>query len=724
MVNNKLRITIFLAIAICMCAIITGCGKTKKSTSLNEKVLSSVEVVAVDNKYTINNNEIHVLYGEDINFAKRDFCIIVYFDNNTWLTVEENFEFSTNITQNSSIGEYKLEFKYENLIKEIKVIINPFNITSDNVIVNGVYHKIYTGLPIEQELSVKMGDKVLLKDIDYTIEYINNVNIGVSSVIVTGKGNFVGNLELTFEILPADINNAKIEFDNDFVYTGNEIKPEIEIKYNNVVLVENIDFTVEIFNNIDATNNAYIKIKGIGNFRNELTKNFKISPKVLPCGEWVYTNDYIYTGDIYEVKLTNLPSEVDVKYSCNTGIDAGIYNAIADFKLKEGLKVANYVLPSKQTLKWEINPASLEKANIMIESGLRYTGNSIEPEIIVKLGNVELLSNKDYLISYYNNINASNNAKVVIRGKGNYCGEVESEFTILPQEINFDVSWNYDLEGFAYCGKEYVVNLLQIPDCVEASYTNNSGIDADYYVAEVKYKIKESDKNNYILSKTSDTLNWQIKPAKISRGILNAINSQVYTGYELKPQINIFMNLYNESSGQIDNLTSLKEGVDYTVEYLNNVNVGNASVIIKGIGNYDDEIVKNFEIIKILDESENTWPTNILQDFGIVLTKPTFGKVDFVNTEDDFVELRLTNVNVEMFNSIIEELYNNNEFSYLGEGLMNKEDLLLEDDGMISFSARNSEQESYVLCDITYIITDNNYYNCPKNTIIFYIEQY
>ena len=236
MVNNKLRITIFLAIAICMCAIITGCGKTKKSTSLNEKVLSSVEVVAVDNKYTINNNEIHVLYGEDINFAKRDFCIIVYFDNNTWLTVEENFEFSTNITQNSSIGEYKLEFKYENLIKEIKVIINPFNITSDNVIVNGVYHKIYTGLPIEQELSVKMGNKVLLKDIDYTIEYINNVNIGLSSVIVTGKGNFVGNLELTFEILPADINNAKIEFDNDFVYTGNEIKPEIEIRYNNIVL--------------------------------------------------------------------------------------------------------------------------------------------------------------------------------------------------------------------------------------------------------------------------------------------------------------------------------------------------------------------------------------------------------------------------------------------------------------------------------------------------------
>ena len=42
--------------------------------------------------------------------------------------------------------------------------------------------------------------------------------------------------------------------------------------------------------------------------------------------------------------------------------------------------------------------------------------------------------------------------------------------------------------------------------------------------------------------------------------------------------------------------TEVEEIGDYTVEYANNVNVGNASVVIKGVGKYKGEIVRTFKI--------------------------------------------------------------------------------------------------------------------------------
>ena len=41
----------------------------------------------------------------------------------------------------------------------------------------------------------------------------------------------------------------------------------------------------------------------------------------------------------------------------------------------------------------------------------------------------------------------------------------------------------------------------------------------------------------------------------------------------------------------------LTEGVDYTVSYSNNIEVGTAEVIIKGIGNYTGEYRKDFQIV-------------------------------------------------------------------------------------------------------------------------------
>lgn len=63
-----------------------------------------------------------------------------------------------------------------------------------------------------------------------------------------------------------------------------------------------------------------------------------------------------------------------------------------------------------------------------------------------------------------------------------------------------------------------------------------------------------------------------------------------YTGNEFKPYVKII----------VDNRT-LTENKDYTIAYHNNINPGNAEVVVTGIGTYQGELHANFEIVKKQD---------------------------------------------------------------------------------------------------------------------------
>ena len=59
----------------------------------------------------------------------------------------------------------------------------------------------YTGKAQEPRVKmVKLGQQILDPDIDYTVIYQNNVNIGTASVIITGKGHYTGSVTKNFSI--------------------------------------------------------------------------------------------------------------------------------------------------------------------------------------------------------------------------------------------------------------------------------------------------------------------------------------------------------------------------------------------------------------------------------------------------------------------------------------------------------------------------------------------
>lgn len=74
----------------------------------------------------------------------------------------------------------------------------------------------------------------------------------------------------------------------------------------------------------------------------------------------------------------------------------------------------------------------------------------------------------------------------------------------------------------------------------------------------------------------------------IAYASVNAIANQTYTGSEIKPVVKVMIN-GNET---------LVEGVDYTVSYKNNVDVGTATAVVTGIGDFAGSAKEvNFDIV-------------------------------------------------------------------------------------------------------------------------------
>lgn len=93
------------------------------------------------------------------------------------------------------------------------------------------------------------------------------------------------------------------------------------------------------------------------------------------------------------------------------------------------LRIKGYtILGEKQTEK----PLTIDIKNATISqiTNFDYTGNEIEPPIVITYNEQTLIENRDYTISYSNNISASSFAKITIIGTGNFTGVQEIFFTI------------------------------------------------------------------------------------------------------------------------------------------------------------------------------------------------------------------------------------------------------------------------------------------------------
>ena len=219
-----------------------------------------------------------------------------------------------------------------------------------------------------------------------------------------------------------------------------------------------------------------------------------------------------------------------------------------------------------------------------------YTGKAIKPEVRVYDYKTRLEEKKDYTITYKNNINAADKdavkaPSIIITGKGNYEGKITKYFTITPKNINDN---DVILDDVAVLYNKKAQKPVPTVTWNGKKLSNKK----DYTVQEVSYTdvgtrtVNVTGRGNYMGERSfAFTITDGVLVSKLTVG---KIPNQTYTGQEIRPEPVV------KYKGAVLNLNQ-----DYTVSYVNNKEVGTATAIIKGSGDYVGTKRVTFKITEI-----------------------------------------------------------------------------------------------------------------------------
>ena len=294
--------------------------------------------------------------------------------------------------------------------------------------VEPIADQTYTGSALTPKVVVKAGSKVLTQNVDYTVLYSNNVNVGTASVKITGKGSYKGSYTENFKIVACSIAQATCSRIADQTYSGKAIEPTFTVTYKNRTLRTGTDYTVSFKDNVKI-GTATVIITGKGNFEGTKEITFKITGPSEITVESIA--DQTYTGSALTPKVVVkegskvLTKNVDYTVSYSNNIKVGT----ASVKITgKGSYKGSY------TVNFKILPCAISKAGIRKIIDQRYNGNEIKPSVSLTYKYKTLKKGTDYTVSYSNNINAGT-ATVTITGIGSYEGTASTTFQIKPRSL-------------------------------------------------------------------------------------------------------------------------------------------------------------------------------------------------------------------------------------------------------------------------------------------------
>ncbi len=150
-------------------------------------------------------------------------------------------------------------------------------------VIAAIPNQTYTGSYIRPEVKVTLSNSSLTKDIDYTVSYSNNKNVGQATVTVSGRGSYDMLVsKAKFTIVTRNISKAQISEIKPQRYTGEKVEPSLTITDNGRYLREGTDYKVSYYDNV-SHGTAYVSIIGTGNYSGSTSTTFVI--KELDSGE-------------------------------------------------------------------------------------------------------------------------------------------------------------------------------------------------------------------------------------------------------------------------------------------------------------------------------------------------------------------------------------------------------------------------------------------------------
>lgn len=123
----------------------------------------------------------------------------------------------------------------------------------------------YNGSAITPGVMVQIGGKQLANSY-YSTEYKNNVEVGLASVTVTGKGNYTGEKTINFEIHPRQVKSTELSFLSSTVFKSYDgtttAAPEILVKAITGDSVE-VNYSKAEYDSPYVGQQKYVQVSGI-----------------------------------------------------------------------------------------------------------------------------------------------------------------------------------------------------------------------------------------------------------------------------------------------------------------------------------------------------------------------------------------------------------------------------------------------------------------------------
>ena len=339
---------------------------------------------------------------------------------------------------------------YNSVSKDVKIVVSKKSLNNGLITLSETSY-VYDGTYKKPAATVTFGGKVLQEGKDYTISYRNNLNVGVTTVIATGMGDYTGYTSKNFTITKRAMAGGTVSVASSVSFTGSNITPSVTVKVAGRTLTNGTDYTVSYSNNKNV-GTASVYVYGKGNYSGSLSAKFDI----VPAKQQIQKLETKYKGFYIDWAQKGSATGYDVAYSVNANMSGAVSKHLTankpDTLTVSGLagdktyyvRVRSYTNVNGKVYygAWSdvksIKTANndITKASVSGISTKAFTGKAITQNVTVKVGNTVLKNGTDYTVSYSNNKKVGK-ATVKITGKGKYGGVITKTFKINPakQEI-------------------------------------------------------------------------------------------------------------------------------------------------------------------------------------------------------------------------------------------------------------------------------------------------
>ena len=188
----------------------------------------------------------------------------------------EGYHYTVSYANNTNVGTATITIYGKNTYTGSKSITFRINQKSLSAVkADALENQPYTGYQIRPSVTLKDGAYTLRENIDYTLTYGANKNLGsTGTVSISGRGNYIGVLTLSFRI-SKDISTCTFADIPDMEFTGYQLKPSITVYDGSQVLRPYNDYKVTYGANVQSGMGS-VTVTGTGNYGGTKTLSFNI----------------------------------------------------------------------------------------------------------------------------------------------------------------------------------------------------------------------------------------------------------------------------------------------------------------------------------------------------------------------------------------------------------------------------------------------------------------